>query len=289
MITFFTDTDTDLTPEEAKKYNCKLISMPYIVDGKEIFPYESFDKFDSKAFYQMLRKGTIPTTCGISPSKYLEYFEEEFKKGNDILYVSFSKAMSGTFNAMNIALEELKEEYPDRKLYQIDTKGITICSLIIVKEIGDMLLSGATIEEVVKWADENVDKYATYFFADNLKFFRKSGRVTNLKGFMGDLMGVRPILNMNAEGMMTNIDKVRGKNAAIDKLVEYVTKLGRDVKNHRIIIGHTDNIELANLLAERLKIVLGNDLNIEFAVVNPTAGSHCGPDGVGVAFSSISR
>jgi len=289
MITFFTDTDTDLTPEEAKKYNCKLISMPYIVDGKEVFPYESFEKFDSKSFYQMLRRGTIPTTCGISPSKYMEYFEEEFKKGNDILYVSFSKAMSGTFNAMNIALEELKEEYPDRKLYQIDTKGITICSLILVKEIGDMLLNGASIEEVMKWADENVDKYATYFFADNLKFFRKSGRVTNLKGFMGDLMGVRPILNMNAEGMMTNIDKVRGKNAAIDKLVEYVLKLGRDVKNHRIIIGHTDNIELANLLAERLKITLGNDLKIEFAVVNPTAGSHCGPDGVGVAFASVSR
>lgn len=289
MITFFTDTDTDLTPEEAKKYNCKLISMPYIVDGEEVFPYESFEKFDSKSFYQMLRRGTIPTTCGISPSKYMEYFEEEFKKGNDILYVSFSKAMSGTFNAMNIALEELKEEYPDRKLYQIDTKGITICSLIIVKEIGDMLLNGASIDEVMKWADENVDRYATYFFADNLKFFRKSGRVTNLKGFMGDLMGVRPILNMNAEGMMTNIDKVRGKNAAIDKLVEYVLKLGRDAKNHRIIIGHTDNIELANLLAERLKIALGNDLKIEFAVVNPTAGSHCGPDGVGVAFASVSR
>ncbi len=289
MITFFTDTDTDLTPEEAKKYNCRLISMPYIVDGKEIFPYESFDKFDSKAFYQMLRKGTIPTTCGISPSKYLEYFEEEFKKGNDILYVSFSKAMSGTFNAMNIALDELKEEYPDRKFYQIDTKGITICSLIIVKEVGDMLLQNTPIEEIMKWADENVDKFATYFFADNLKFFRKSGRVTNLKGFMGDLMGVRPILNMNAEGMMTNIDKVRGKHAAIDKLVDYVKELGRDLKSHRIIVGHTDNIELANLLAERLKIALGNDLNIEFAVVNPTAGSHCGPDGVGVAFSSTRR
>lgn len=289
MITFFTDTDTDLTSEEAKKYNCKLISMPYIVDGKEVFPYESFDEFDSKGFYQMLRRGTIPTTCGISPSKYMEYFEEEFKKGNDILYVSFSKAMSGTFNAMNLALEELKEEYPDRKFYQIDTKGITICSLIIVREIGDMLLRGASVEEVMKWADENVDRYATYFFADNLKFFRKSGRVTNLKGFMGDLMGVRPILNMNADGMMTNIDKVRGKNAAIDKLVEYVLKLGRDVKNHRIIIGHSDNMELATLLAERLKIALGNDLNIEFAVVNPTAGSHCGPDGVGVAFASVSR
>ena len=289
MITFFTDTDTDLTPEEAKKYNCRLISMPYIVDGKEIFPDESFDKFDSKEFYQMLRKGTIPTTCGISPNKYLEYFEEEFKKGNDILYVSFSKAMSGTFNAMNIALDELKENYPDRKFYQIDTKGITICSLIIVKEIGDMLLQGVSIEEILKWADENVDRFATYFFADNLKFFRKSGRVTNLKGFMGDLMGVRPILNMNADGMMTNIDKVRGKHAAIDKLVDYVKLLGRDVKDHRIIVGHTDNIELAQLLAEKLKVAFGMGLKIEFAIVNPTAGSHCGPDGVGVAFASTRR
>ncbi len=289
MIKFFTDTDTDITVEEAKAYNCKLISMPYIIDGKEIFPYEDFEKFDSKGFYQMLRKGTIPTTCGISPAKYVSYFEEEFKNGNDILYVSFSKAMSGTFNAMNIALEELKETYPDRKFYQIDTKGITICSNIIVKEIGDMLKEEKSIEEILKWADEYVDKYATYFFADNLKFFRKSGRVTNLKGFMGDLMGVRPILNMNAEGMMTNIDKVRGKNAAIDKLVEYVKKLGREIDKHRIVIGHTDNIELANSLADKLKLEFGNDLRIEFVVVNPTAGSHCGPDGVGVAFPSISR
>ncbi len=289
MFTFFTDTDTDIKPEEAQKYGFKLISMPYSLGEKEVYPYEDFKEFKSHEFYELLRKGTLPKTFAISPEKYRSYFEPEFEKGNDIIYISFSKAMSGTFNSMNIALEDLKEKYPERKVYQIDTKGITIKSNIIVKEIGDMLLNGKTPEEILKWSETEIDHYATYFFADNLSFFRKSGRVTNLKGFMGDLFGVRPILNMNAEGMMTNIDKVRGKNAAIDKLVEYVTKLGRDVKNHRIIIGHTDNIELANLLAERLKIALGNDLNIEFAVVNPTAGSHCGPDGVGVAFSSISR
>ena len=157
MYTLFTDTDTDITLEEAKKYGYKLISMPYIIDGKEVYPYEDFETFEYKEFYDVLRKGVIPSTCAISPSKYMEYFEEEFKKGNDILYVHFSAAMSGTFNAMNLAYQELKEKYPDRVLYTIDTKGITILSNIIVKEIGDMYLKGATVEEILKWAEEEVD------------------------------------------------------------------------------------------------------------------------------------
>lgn len=289
MFTYFTDTDTDITPEEAKKIGFKLISMPYSINDKDIYPYEDFDTFNSHEFYDSLRKGTLPKTFAISPEKYKSYFEPEFKKGNDILYVSFSKAMSGTFNAMNIALEELKELYPERKFYQIDTKGITIMSNIIVKEIADMLNSGKTVEEIVEWSKTEVLHYATYFFADNLSFFRKSGRVTNLKGFMGDLFGVRPILNMNADGMMTNIDKTKGRMGAILKLVDYVKELGDDVANYRIIIGHSDNLELAQKLEAELKKAFGDNLKIEYVIVNPTAGSHCGPDGIGVAFHSTRR
>ncbi|MBR4496626.1 MAG: DegV family protein [Acholeplasmatales bacterium] len=289
MFTYFTDTDTDITPEEAKKIGFKLISMPYSINDKDVYPYEDFDTFNSHEFYDSLRKGTLPKTFAISPEKYKSYFEPEFKKGNDILYVSFSKAMSGTFNAMNIALEELKELYPERKFYQIDTKGITIMSNIIVKEIADMLNSGKTVEEIVEWSKTEVLHYATYFFADNLSFFRKSGRVTNLKGFMGDLFGVRPILNMNADGMMTNIDKTKGRMGAILKLVDYVKELGDDVANYRIIIGHSDNLELAQKLEAELKKVFGDNLKIEYVIVNPTAGSHCGPDGIGVAFHSTRR
>ena len=285
MFTYFTDTDTDITPEEAKKIGFKLISMPYSINDKDIYPYT----FNSHEFYDSLRKGTLPKTFAISPEKYKSYFEPEFKKGNDILYVSFSKAMSGTFNAMNIALEELTELYPERKFYQIDTKGITIMSNIIVKEIADMLNSGKTVEEIVEWSKTEVLHYATYFFADNLSFFRKSGRVTNLKGFMGDLFGVRPILNMNADGMMTNIDKTKGRMGAILKLVDYVKELGDDVANYRIIIGHSDNLELAQKLEAELKKVFGDNLKIEYVIVNPTAGSHCGPDGIGVAFHSTRR
>ena len=284
MFTLFTDTDTDITLLEAKKYGYKLISMPYVVDDKEVKPYEDFEVFDYEEFYNTLRKGALPTTCAINPEKYKEYFIDELAKGNDILYVHFSKAMSGTFNAMNIAIEELKEEYPDRTIYTIDTKGITILSLNIVKEIGELYLKGASLEEILKWADENVDHYATYFFADNLKFFGRSGRVSNVTAKMGNLIGIKPIIYMNDEGMMTNIGKERGRTSALNRLVEYFDALALDVYDHRIIIGHTDALALATKLGDKLQEKYENKLNIEYAVVNPTAGSHCGPDTIGISF-----
>lgn len=284
MVVLFTDTDTDINLEVAEYYGYKLISMPYIVLGEEIKPYEDFKVFNSKEFYDMLRSGTIPSTCAINPEVYKAYFEEEFAKGNDILYVHFSKAMSGTFNAMNIAVEELLEKYPERKFYTIDTKAITILSYSIVRSVGDMYKEGKSVEEILEWANKEVDHFAQYFFADDLKFFRKSGRISNFSGIMGNLIGVKPIIYMDKDGMMTNISKERGRHNALNKLVDYVLELGDEVEKHRVIIGHSDAYELALKLKDMLQEKFNNKLDIEIVVVNPTAGSHCGPDAVGVSF-----
>ena len=285
MIQLFTDTDTDITIEEAKKYGYRLISMPYSTsDNDTIYPYEDYDYFDYKVFYDMLRNGKLPKTFAIPPKKYIEYFEPTLKEGKDILYVHFSKTMSGTFNAMILAIEELNEKYPERKIYTIDTKGITILSNIIVKEIGDMYLEGKNINEILEWAIDEVDHFATYFFADNLNFFKRSGRVSNVTATMGNIIGFKPIIYMDDNGTMTNIGKERGRIKAINKLVEYVELLSVDIYNHRIIIGHTDALDLAQKLGNKLTEKYGERLNIEYVVVNPTAGSHCGLDTIGVAF-----
>ena len=289
MYTLFTDTDTDLTPIEAKYYGYEMISMPYIIDGKEIKPYVDFEKFEYQEFYNMLREGVLPKTCAINSEEYKKYFQPFLEKGNDILYVHFSKAMSGTFNAMNIAIEELKEQYPDRNIYTIDTKGITICSYNIVREIGDMYLQGKSIEEIIKWSETEVDKFATYFYADNLDFFKLSGRVSNFSASMGTLFGVHPIITMNSEGKMVSVAKCKGKNKTLNKLVDYVFELGEDIENHRVIIGHTDALDIAHTLAELLERRVGKKLPIEYVVVNPTAGSHCGPDTMGICFHAKQR
>ena len=292
MVTYFTDTDCDITSELAKKYGYKLISMPYSLGDKTVYPYVDFDKFDDKAFYEMLRglkKEELPTTSALSQEKYMEYFEPEFAKGNDICYVHFSAKMTATFGFMNMALAELKAKYPERKFYEIDTKGITLPSLNIALEIGDMIKAGKPVEEILAWADVEVDKFATYFYANDLKFFRKSGRVGGLAAFFGGMLGIRPIITMSAEGKMESVGKETGKEKAINRLVSYVEELGEDIKDHRILVGHCDAAEDVEKLIAKLEEKFGKLDNIEVHPVNPTAGSHCGPSTIGVCFHAKHR
>ena len=290
MLRIFTDSDCDITPQEAREYGYTMISMPYIIGEQTYYPYKDSDApFDFHAFYDMLRKGTLPTTAALSPMEYMEYFEPVFAKGDDILYVHFSAAMSGTFNAMYLALEELKEKYPDRKFYGIDTKGITICAYYTVRRIGQMFKAGATIEEMLKFAETEVDKAGTYFYASDLKFFAKSGRVSGFKAFMGGIIGIKPIITMNAEGKMGSVDKARGTKNTIEKIMGYMRDLQDNIKDYDVVIGHADAPAMVEELRKAIVEEFGEDLKIVVIDVNPTAGSHCGPDTVGVAFHAIHR
>lgn len=289
MLVLFTDTDTDITPKQAKEYGYHLISMPYAIDGENVYPYEDFDEFDAHAFYQKLRDGALPTTSAISTQRYIDYFEPVLKNGDDILYVHFSRNMTASFDNMDQAIEQLKEKYPERTVYTIDTKGITLMSLIIVLAVGDLYKEGKSIDEIMEWSKTEIDHYACYFFADDLKFFRRSGRVSGLAGTMGTLLGIRPIIYMNEEGKMVSVGKEKGRVKAMERLISFVDQLGDDVKNHRILIGNADAPDIAEEIGAMLKEKYGDDLMIQYVSVNPTAGSHCGPDTVGLGFHSKAR
>ena len=289
MLILFTDTDTDLTPEAAKEFGYHLISMPYSIDGETVYPYEDFETFDAHAFYDRLRGGVLPNTSAISEQRYIDYFEPHLSNGDDILYVHFSRAMTATFDNMDKALAKLKQKYPDRTVYTIDTKGITINSLGIVLEVGDLYKAGKSVEEILRWAETGVDQTACYFFADDLKFFRHSGRVSGLAGTMGTLLGIRPIIYMNEEGKMVSVGKEKGRLKAMERLITYVEELGDDIEAHRIIIGNTDARDIAEEIGRMLRERFGDGLRILYADVNPTAGSHCGPNTVGVCFHAKRR
>ena len=183
----------------------------------------------------------------------------------------------------------MKEKYPDRKIYKIDTKGISILSYIIVKEISALHTSGKSIEEILKWAEEEVDKFAIYFYVDDLKFFQRSGRVSGFSAFMGNILGIHPIIHVSSEGKMEAISKGKGKIGTLRKILTYIDELQEDIKEHKVIIAHTDAEDIAITLLEIMKEKYGNDLDIEIVVVNPTIGSHCGPDCVGVTFHAKHR
>ena len=128
-----------------------------------------------------------------------------------------------------------------------------------------------------------------YFFADGLKFFRRSGRVSGLAATMGTLIGIRPIIYMSQEGKMVSCGKEKGRLKAMEHLVQQVADLGEDFKAHRFVIGHTDAPELAQEVGKMIQERFGDDFPIEYVVCNPTAGSHAGPNGVGVCFHAKHR
>ncbi len=288
MLKIYTDTDTDITPAIAAEYGYSLISMPYSIETKTIYPYEDFGTFDAHAFYDILRGGVLPTTSAISKERYIHYFEQDFRDGNDILYVHFSRAMTNTFDVMDQAVAELKGQYPGTRFEEIDTKGITTISYNIVREVGDLVKAGKTLDEILAWARVEVDRFAMYFFADDLKFFRRSGRVSGLAAAMGTLIGVRPIIHMSQEGKMVSVGSEKGRVNAMNRLLNMVAELGDRIEEHRICIGHSDAPELAHLLGRMIETKFGAQ-KLEYVEVNPTAGSHCGPNGVGVCFHAKHR
>lgn len=288
----FVDSDCDVDLQFVEKYQCKMISMPYILHGKEIRPYVDWQEFDAHAFYDELRRlkaNELPSTCGLSVQNYIDYFEPSFKEGRDILYVHFSSAMTMTFGPMREAVEQLKAKYPGVRFEEIDALGITTLGYIITHAVAEQYIAGKSIDEILKWAKEEVQHYAIFFYADNLKFFKKSGRVSGFSAFMGDLVGVKPIIHMSSEGKMVSIDKAVGRAKALNKLIQYVDDYGDNIKDYEFIVADSDADFLADRLCHLLKAKFGKDLEIARIKVNPTAGSHCGPDGLGVCFHAKHR
>ena len=289
MLTLFTDTDCDFTPESAAKYGYKLLSMPYTIGDRLYYPYEDPAEVNLHEFYDTLRGGVVPTTSAISEQRYIDSFEPEFAAGNDILYVHFSAAMTASFDVMHKALEPLLAKYPERRFEEIDSKGISALSYAIGVEVAKLAAEGKSLDEIMEWSRTEVDKWAVYFFSDDLKFFRRSGRVSGLAATMGGLIGLRPIIYVNQEGKMVSIGTEKGRNKAMSRLADYVEQLGDDVLGHKVYVVHADCKELAEATAQMLQERFGGKLDIEYLWVNPTIGSHCGPDSLGISFHAKHR
>jgi len=264
--------------------------MPYYMNGKEEWPYESWDSFDDVKFYAELAAcEEIPTTAGLSPEKYRSYIEPEFAAGNDILYVHFSAKMSSTFQALDLCLEMLKEKYPDRKFYRLDTKAMTIFTLPFLKEIGQKYKEGLSAEELIAYGESIRGNYACYFFADNLRFFAKSGRVSGFTAFVGGLFGIKPIIGFDNDGVMKAFGRENGKLNAIKRIMRYVEELGDEPEKGTFYIAHCGVPELAAKLRDRLMERYGPDIDYVMLPPNPTIGCHCGPGCVGVCFHAKRR
>ena len=283
MSVFFTDSNSELWHTEVEKLGIEYISMPYTLEDVES-GYDLGKSHNFEKFYSKLRKGVMPSTSALNPQNYIEIFEPFLKAGEDILYVTFSRQMSATFDFMDQALEVLKEKYPERSIKYVDTKSISLGAGLIAYEAALLHKKGATDDEVIKFVEDIRDEFGVFFTVDDLMHLKRGGRLSAVSAVVGSVLGIKPMIGVNDEGKLQNFDKVAGRRKAIQYLANLVKTRGKNVADYPIGIIHADCEADALVLKEKVQEIVGQDARIWVQPVGPTVGTHCGPGTIGIAF-----
>ncbi|MBR7090929.1 MAG: DegV family protein, partial [Clostridia bacterium] len=231
MSVFFCDSNCELWHTTADELGIRSISMPYAFDDQE-YDYDLGKTHDFVEFYSRLRRGEMPTTMALNPQIYIDIFEPVFASGEDIIYVGFSSAMSGTFQFMRQAVDELLTKYPERKFSYADTLNISVGAGFVVLEAAKLHNAGASDEEVVAFVNSFRDEVGIYFTAYDLMHLKRGGRISATSAIFGTALGIKPVLTVSADGRVSAIDKVIGRKKAIQSLFQHLQNEGSDLDKY---------------------------------------------------------
>lgn len=268
----------DLPREWLEERGVPVIPLKYTIDGQT---YTDMYGLSSKDFFAKLREGKQSVTSQVNPEEAREYFEKILKEGKDILHLGFSSALSGTYNSMRIAGEELSEKYPEAKIIVIDTlcaclgEGILLYYALKLKEIN------RTIEETAEWIEENKLHVCHNVTVDDLNHLHRGGRISKASAVLGTMVQIKPMIYVADDGSLQVIGKERGRKKSLNKLVEKAAEQAKNWKNEIIMITHGDCIEDAEYVAKLAREKIGVD-NILINNIGTVIGSHTGPGVVAV-------
>ena len=281
MIRIFTDTAANLPSEILQSYGIELVPLSYSVNGESAVRTEMEDS-DGRAFYEAMRNGAEVQTSMANMSIFLAPFHRALERGEDVLYIGISSGISGTFHAAYLAAEDLKKQYPNRKIVTIDSLGASLGEGLQVLEAAEQVVRGVSIEEIADDLVARRQQMCQFFTVDDLKYLRKGGRISGMAAMVGSLLQIKPILRGNEEGKIVSCGKARGKKLALTNLALRYGELVLD-KGAPIGIAHADDEEGTAFLLEELKKqgFYGKCLAV---VYEPVTGAHVGPGTVALFF-----
>lgn len=281
-----TDSSADMTEEMSNSLGVRTTQLGVIVDGAAPVPN---NEVDVKEIYGKLRNKVNVTTSAASIDQFLAYFGSILEAEDvDLLYLGFSSGLSGTFNAGAVAMRELAEKYPDRKLYAVDTLCASLGQGLLVYLAAQQKKNGADIDAVKAYVEKTIPHLCHWFTVDDLFFLKRGGRVSAATAVVGSLLNIKPVMHVDNAGKLINMAKVRGRKAAVDALFEKTKASMFPDQNDAVFISHGDCIEDAEYLASRVRNELGIS-HVEINYVGPVIGSHSGPGTLAIFFLGNER
>lgn len=275
------DSGANLTNEFIKENNITVIPLSFFMNGKEyIGVYD--ENNDYKDFYDTLRRGTAATTSQINPEKYREYFEPHLKNGHDVIYIGISSGVSGCINSANIAANLLMQEYPERKIFIVDSLGASSGIFPLVLSAVRSRQSGIDTEACFQALNRLRHNIMQIFTVGNLMHLRRSGRVSTATAVIGTALGIKPILKGDKDGKIVVCDKVRGRKHVLTHLQKVYKELSKN-SGFPVCISHCDCPDDAKLLEKLIKEITPA-AEVLTAVHEPVTGIHIGPDSLALYF-----
>ena len=277
-----TDTSANIPKRIVEERDIKVIPFSYWVEGVE-HTCDDIEAFDGEGFYAMMRGHTNVTTSQIPPQCYADFFEPYVKAGQDLLFVSMSSGISGSFSSSNIAANQLMESYPDRTVCSVDTKGASLGEGLVALRAADCRDKGMTIQETVELLCQLRERICQVFTVDDLMFLRKGGRISNVTAIVGTVLNIKPLLKGDEEGRIVAFGKVRGRKRSIEAVAERYDQLVEHPEQQTVCIANAACEKDAEYL-----ISLLNRNNPPKEIMNvcyePVTGSHVGPGALALFF-----
>ena len=276
------DSTANLKMDYIKENGLIVIPYSYYVDGEEMISTDP-DGFDAAGLYGSMRAGKAVSTSQITPERYRSYMLPILEEGRDILYISMSSGISGSYNSCRIAAEELREMYPSRKILTVDSLGASMgCGLWVMTAVR-MKASGEGMEDIQAYIEEHKKNMYQVFTVEDLKYLTRSGRLSNAKAVLGNLLHIKPILKGNEKGRIVSTEKVRGRSNSIRRLAAKFSELCVDPFGQTVGIAHADCGKEA-LELEGMLLSGREGLKVLTVMYEPVTGSHVGPGTIALFF-----
>ncbi|HFJ9426140.1 MULTISPECIES: DegV family protein [Bacillus cereus group] len=272
-VKIITDSAADLPVELLQAYDIDLIPLR-VYDEAET-EYLDGVTLESVTLLQKMREGAVYRTSLPSLETFQEKFVSYAKEGNPCIYLAFSSELSGTYQSSVVIKEEVKETYADLDLEIIDTKCASLGQGLVVLEAAKMAKDGASKEDILNRVAFLMNHMEHIFTVADLQYLVRGGRLSKVAGFIGGLLNIKPILNVE-EGKLVPLEKVRGKKKVLSRIVDIMEERGKDLKDQTIGITHGDDLETA----EALKLLITERFGCEVFIVNTIGaaiGAHTGP------------
>ena len=279
----FSESTCDLTPELVQEIDIHILPMTFTVDGQRYRNYPDNREMTPKTFYDKLRAGSMSTTSQVAISDYEEAFTPFLEQGQDILYLAFSSGLSGTYQASKVAIEELLEKFPGRRIVSIDSLQASMGEGLFAYTLAMMRKAGAGLDEVAAFATENAQRFCAWFTVNDLMFLKRGGRLSGAAAVAGTLLGSKPVLHVDPEGHLIAMEKVRGRRASLDALVKHFAQSAdKNYADMTIFVSHGDCLEDCQYVADKIKAY--GVKRVCIGDIGPVIGAHSGPGTVALFF-----